>query len=81
MTNYIANNQKIDIKMNKYKIYTNRIRSSKGYKNNNFIHEIINKENKIEPKQFIMFNLNNFNNSNKNQNNNVITIYTSPNYK
>ena len=81
MTNYIANNQKIDIKMNKYKIYTNRIRSSKGYTNNNFIHEIINKENKIEPKQFIMFNLNNFNNSNKNQNNNVITIYTSPNYK
>ena len=81
MTNYISNNPKIDINMNKYKIYTNRIRSSKGYKNNNFIHEIINKENKIEPKQFIMFNLNNFNNSNKNQNNNVITIYTSPNYK
>ena len=81
MTNNISNNPKIDINMNKYKIYTNRIRSSKGYKNNNFIHEIINKENKIEPKQFIMFNLNNFNNSNKNQNNNVITIYTSPNYK
>ena len=81
MTNYISNNPKIDINMNKYKIYTNRIRSSKGYTNNNFIHEIINKENKIEPKQFIMFNLNNFNNSNKNQNNNVITIYTSPNYK
>ena len=81
MTNYISNNPKIDINMNKYKIYTNRIRSSKGYKNNNFIHEIINKENKIGPKQFIMFNLNNFNNSNKNQNNNVITIYTSSNYK
>ena len=81
LTNYISNNPKIDINMNKYKIYTNRIRSSKGYTNNNFIHEIINKENKIEPKQFIMFNLNNFNNSNKNQNNNVITIYTSPNYK
>ena len=81
MTNYIYNNPKIDIKTNKYKLYTNKICSSKEYTNNNFIHEIINKDNKNGPKQFIMFNLNNFNNSNKNQNNNVITIYTSPNYK
>ena len=81
MTNYISINPKIDIKKNKNKLYTNRICSSKGYTNNNFIHEIINKENKIGNKQFILFNLNNFNNSNKNQNNNVITIYTSPNYK
>ena len=79
--NYISNNQRKDQEKNKYKFFTNRIYNSKGFSNNNFIHEIISKENKIGSKQFIMFNLNNFNDSNKNQNNNVITIYTSPNYK
>ena len=79
--NYISNNQRKNQEKNKYKFFTNRIYNSKGFSNNNFIHEIISKENKIGSKQFIMFNLNNFNDSNKNQNNNVITIYTSPNYK
>ena len=81
MTNHFSNNHKENISKNKNKFYTNRICHSKGYTNNNFIHEIINTENKIGPKQFILFNLNNFNNTNKNQNNNLITIYTSPNYK
>jgi len=43
--------------------------------------KLLTKGNKNESKQFILFNLNNFNDSDKNKNNNVITIYTSPNYK
>ena len=79
--NYQTYSSKGNLDNNFDKIYFNRSYDSKEYLNNNIIHEIINKGNKNESKQFILFNLNNFNDSDKNKNNNVITIYTSPNYK
>ena len=81
--NYFSDNEDINLKKDKIKtkIHSNRSFNSKDFSNNNLFHEIVNKDNKNELKQFILFNLNNFNNSYQNKNNNVITIYTSPNFK
>ena len=79
--NYQTYSSKGNLDNNFNKIYFNRSYDSKEYSNNNIIHEIINKGNKNESKQFILFNLNNFNDSDKNKNNSMITIYTSPYYK
>ena len=81
--NYFSDNNEINFKKDKIKtkIHSNRSYNSKGVSNNNLFHEIINKDNKNQLKQYILFNLNNFNNTCQNKNNNVITIYTSPNFK
>ena len=73
------NNQRINIENNKNIFNSNRSFDSKGNSKNNFIYKDINKnkQNNISPRQFILFNLNNQNNSELNKNNNFIIINTS----